>query len=447
MKKFYGGHSRLFVAVDNARITANTVGQCAKLVNVAKKLSDSAPADVKAGPFHVRGCGMKNVLIGTGIMIGVALVWKSIGRKRGNDGEIVAHTLPEPEPSKMESLNETIGKNNDSLKEMRVVGDLIRYGGINMIFSPTGEGKSVLAMQLAIDIAGGKGSLILPEEERQAGRPVFTIVYDEEQDENDITERYGQTDMQYPEKLQRIESCMFDNETQLLNDIKQHVSGVNEDVCVIIDNITSIIPSMSTNRVRHFYKHLKQIQKEKKDCGFRVTFIIVAHTIKDYSSPISLRDLAGNANNSNFLNRVIALLPTRLGEDVKVLKILKSRDTLKGDGIVIRMLNEPYIHFEYESTAELKDAMSAEMLAEVNRLLNDEGGECRERSPQNPPVLSKEQRKAAILKWHESGMTQKKMSQKLGVSETSIGRYIEEMREEGLIKAKPIKGNNEKGGS
>ena len=107
MKKFYGRQSRITV-VSNARITANTVGQCAKLVNVAKKLGESAPTDVKAGPFHVRGCGMKNVLIGTGIMIGVAWVWKSIGRKRKNGGENAVTTLPKPEPSKMELVIKSI---------------------------------------------------------------------------------------------------------------------------------------------------------------------------------------------------------------------------------------------------------------------------------------------------------------------------------------------------
>ena len=124
---------------------------------------------------------------------------------------------------------------------------------------------------------------------------------------------------------------------------------------------------------------------------------------------------------------------------MKVLKILKSRDTLKGDGIVIRMLNEPYIHFEYERTAELKDAMSAEMLAEVDRLLNDEGGECQERSPQNPPTPSKQQREAAILKWLKSGMSQKEMAKRLGVNEMRITRDIKRMRKKGQIKDKPDK--------
>lgn len=432
MKQIIGARPLISVAVDNARITGNTVEQCNQLVNVAKKLSETAPLDLKVGPFHIIAGTVAQALIEAGILIGAAWFWKSIGKKRGNDGEIVAHTLPEPEPSKMESLNETIGKNTDSLKEMRVVGDLIRYGGINMIFSPTGEGKSVLAMQLAIDIAGGRGSLILPQEERHAGHPVFTIVYDEEQDENDITERYGQTDMQYPEKLQRIESCMFDNETQLLNDIKQHVSGVNEDVCVIIDNITSIIPSMSGNKVRSFYKQLKQIQKEKKDGGSCVTFIIVAHSIKGFSSPLSLRDLAGAANNSNFLNRAIALLPTRYGEDVKVLKVLKSRDTLKGDGLVIRMEKTPYLHFEYERTADLKDVMPAEMLAEGNDGNPEEETRGAVGIPQTPSP-STAQRHAKILKWHKEGLTQAEMAKRLGVGPMRVCRDVKKLRKKGLI--------------
>lgn len=101
------------------------------------------------------------------------------------------------------------------------------------------------------------------------------------------------------------------------------------------------------------------------------------------------------------------------------------------------MLNEPYIHFEYERTAELKDAMSAEMLAEADRILNDDGGKCQERPPQNPPTPSKEQREATILKWLKSGMSQKEMASKLGVYEMRITRDIKRMRKKGLIKDKP----------
>ena len=131
MAKFHHkGYRPLLVSSDNARITANTVEQCNQLVGVAKKLSETAPLELKAGPLSIKAGTVAQALIEVGILIGMAWFWKSLGRKRGNDGEIVAHTLPEPEPAKMESLNETIGKNTDSLKEMRVIGDLIRYGAL-----------------------------------------------------------------------------------------------------------------------------------------------------------------------------------------------------------------------------------------------------------------------------------------------------------------------------
>lgn len=461
--------NQLSVKVGNVNVNANTVKQCKALVGVAKKLSETAPIKVKSDTFSIqtgtpeqctqmtstartlaKASPVQLKALGTSakagtikqlsivVAVGVAAFGLTAGIKSLIDSKFKKKdeednpTSPEPEPTKMESLNETISKNGYGSKGMRMVGDLIRYGGINLFFSPTGEGKSVLVMQLAIDISSGQGSLILPEKERKAMRPMLTIVYDEEQDEDDIKERYGQNNVHYPENLKRIESCMFDDEKQLLNDIDKHVKEVSYDVCIIIDNITSIIPTMSNNKVRKFYNRLKQIQKQKKDSGFRVTYIIVAHTIKGYSYPISLRDLAGGANISNFLNRAIALLPTKYGEETKILKVLKARDTLKGNGKVIKMVKEPYIHFEYEKTVELKDALSDEMLAEVNKFISGEGIN-QQMSAQNASTPPKEERQHKIRKLFKKGIKQKDIASRLGITDMMVSRDLAEMREKGQL--------------
>jgi predicted XRE-type DNA-binding protein len=191
-------------------------------------------------------------------------------------------------------------------------------------------------------------------------------------------------------------------------------------VCVIIDNLTSIIPSLSSEKTREFYGRLKTIASDAMSKEKKVTFILVAHTIKTHSDVPSLKDLQGVANVQNFLNQAISLWPTNEGEDVKMVKILKNRDKEKGAPFLIKLVETPYIHFEYvgETTLE-KSASSA-----VKQAIEDfESGRLAEAQEDGVKTkLSKKELLKEVRKLLKRGIAQKDIANRLGVSEMEVSR-------------------------
>lgn len=408
-------------------IQGNSIIECKRLAKMARRSRQSPPVRLKIGPISIVASSLIRVatvgVLGMGLWAGYKSINKTKAKDVSSDNkEKEPNQLP---PSKMETLNETIQKcksSNYGISTME--GGFIRYGGINLIFSPTGEGKSILVMQMGIEIATGKASQLVSED-HSLHPPMAVVVYDEEQDEDDIVDRYGKNGQTYPNNLHRKESCMFDDDNVLTEDISKTIGSFESDVCVIIDNLTSIIPTLSSNKVRKFYKRLKQIQKNAKDQGRRITFIVVAHTIKGYSDKFTLKDLAGSANISNFLNNAIVLIPTKYGEQMKMLKLLKNRNNLKGDGIILKIVPSPYIHFEYQRTAIVEDAAPEHIQKSIASFLN---GETASNSNTNKPVLPKEELRKKAWQMRKHGMTGKAIANKLGVNEMMISRIFNDKK-------------------
>lgn len=416
------------VKAGDVTIKGDTVEDCRELASIAKDIRETEPAKMRIpGGFGIEG-SMRNIYILTGIGAVGLVSWacyKEYSKRKDYErrNHATEQHLPNTDtpPTQSETLNETIGKQLSNMPGSKdLCGGLIRRGGINLIFSPTGEGKSILAMQMAIEMASGQPTKLVKDAD-QPRQSVTTLVYDEEQDEEDILERYGKMGYMYPDNLRRFESCWFDDEAALLDDIAKQCTSRAIELCIIIDNITSIIPALSSNKTRKFYKRLKQIQKEAKGLGYRITFIVVAHTIKGYDSNITLKDLAGNANISNFLNRCIAIVPTKLGEKIKMLTVLKNRDSLKGDATVIKLEEDPYLHFEYMSTNPIKDAVTTETMEEMEKFFN--AGSLLE-YPHSNNNLPKDKLRGKVFDLKRKGLNGKEIAGKLGISEMKVSRIL-----------------------
>lgn len=411
-------------------VRGNTMEECRELADMAKDISKNQPPKLKLLGITLSAGSMENIYKLAGISATGFAVWvcfKEYSKRKDHERRIAStntnpsQTPTNTPPTQSETLNETIGKQLSNMPGSKdLCGGLIRRGGINLIFSPTGEGKSILAMQMAIEMASGQPTKLLKDAD-QPRQSVTTLVYDEEQDEEDILERYGKMGYMYPDNLRRFESCWFDDEAALLDDIAKQCTSRATELCIIIDNITSIIPALSSNKTRKFYKRLKQIQKEAKGLGYRITFIVVAHTIKGYDSNITLKDLAGNANISNFLNRCIAIVPTKLGEKIKMLTVLKNRDSLKGDATVIKLEEDPYLHFEYMSTNPIKDAVTTETMEEMEKFFN--AGSLLE-YPNSNNNLPKDKLRGKVFDLKRKGLNGKEIAGKLGISEMKVSRIL-----------------------
>jgi archaellum biogenesis ATPase FlaH len=243
-----------------------------------------------------------------------------------------------------ESLNDILSK--PCPQRPKMMGGLITQGEIAILFSPSGQGKSTLAMQIGIDAAEGSSSkLVTKDDEGHKANKV--IVYDAEMDDEDIRIRYSGN--VFPTNFQRKARCFYLGTDALITDIESLLKGEDGDVTIIIDNISSIIPSLSETAVKEFYGNLKRLKDSYNTDSRTLTFIVVCHTPKvDLSNLPSQSDVAGSANFANFADCMFALWPTNLGDEYKMLYCVKFRKGVRmGDAIVLKCVQDPYLHFEY----------------------------------------------------------------------------------------------------
>lgn len=285
-------------------------------------------------------------------------------------------------------------------------------------------------MGIGITLATGQPSKLVQPEKDGPRTPIDVTVYDNEQDRDDIWQRYGKSGVVYPENLKRAFACWFDDEKDFFKNLDQRVSVLASDHVFIIDNVTSILPSnLTAKRAKKFYRHLKKVQAECEERGFRITFIVIAHTVKDFKNPITLKDLAGAGELSALSNRVIVIWPTKWGEKTKGLQVLKNRDSVKGDVKVLNLLETPYAHFEYDRTITMQEAIEASYQSEIVRFLK---GFINMGTSNGKPGRLNDNEKAELYrnvkKFLNQGLTQKEIVEKLGVNEMKVSRAVKEIR-------------------
>ncbi len=257
-------------------------------------------------------------------------------------------------PLKSESLNDTLNKSGQPRPKM--MGGLITQGEIAVIFAPSGQGKSTLAMQGGIETAKGSPCSLVAKDET-AHKAQNVIIYDVEQSDEDIRVRYSGYDC--PDKLQRVANCSFENSGKLIHDIELRLKGQDGDVTIIIDNITSIMPALDGESVRVFFNGLKKLQAEYNTDNRALTFILIGHTPKiEITKLPTLYDMTGSSNNANFTDCMYALCPTNLGDKYKALLTLKFRKGERNENaIVLRREQAPYLHFEYEKECPVEEVL------------------------------------------------------------------------------------------
>jgi hypothetical protein len=265
--------------------------------------------------------------------------------KNGEDGK-GGSPSDSADPLKSESLNDTLNKPGQP--RPKIMGGLITQGEIAVIFAPPGQGKSFLTMQAGIEAAEGSPSSLVDKDDT-AHKAQNVIIYDVEMSDEDIRRRYsGYT---FPDNLQRVASCTFADSGELIHDIEPRLKGQKGDVTIIIDNITTIMPTLGGESVRVFINEIKRLQAEYNTDSRALTFIVVCHTQKevDLSNLPSNSSMSGSANIGNFADCVYALWPTNLGDKYKMLCTLKFRKGERNEqAILLRREQKPYLHFVYE---------------------------------------------------------------------------------------------------
>lgn len=248
-----------------------------------------------------------------------------------------------------ESINDTINQPNRITKFEYISDTPLTNGDLACAYSIPAMGKSILVNQILFGASSGEATGLgcYPVD---FTRPLYALLYDAEQTEEDIQVRYGSSPVELPH-IDRVQDCNFDDDPDLLlKDIERKVWAKKMDTLVCIDNTTKIFPTMKAKMVTKTVRGLESLQARAKADGFSLTILLVTHSVKDPKKKKEVSNMSGSANWSRFAKTVISLSPTE-NDNFKVMKIEKNRRGKQGQEFILRLDQEPYPHFVNDEAA------------------------------------------------------------------------------------------------
>lgn len=288
--------------------------------------------------------------------------------------------------------------------------------------------KSILAMQMAIEISCGFESPLVPEDEEI--KPQKVIYFDGELKDSDIKERYGKTDSAFLNNIDRITDCWEFSPDQLLNVVETYVLKVSGDCTVIFDNYYSLFKNATEKQVVNIREKLKSIQK--KALG-RVTFIIVVHTTKNGDKKsLDVNDIYGSSYFRNLASIIIGINQTDCNKNHKSLTILKTtgnRSLHEGQVLHERLVDNVYLHFTLDS---INGEPTSNSLSEDG---DDHDEQTDSNSVPNPTGFSHEMKVHIWTLNKKHSMSYDKiveayMKKGVKISRSSVGNYVKEIEAE-----------------
>lgn len=208
-----------------------------------------------------------------------------------------------------------------------IFGNIWHQGEVAILFSNTGKGKSILAVQIADGIANGN-SIITLDAVKQA-----VIYFDFElstkafqkryTDENEYSYCFSDNFIRVEiDRNKHLESDEKSFEEMIIESIKFQVEKSSAQV-IIIDNITFLSATNEKSKeALSLMKLILDLSRKKS-----LAILLIAHTPKrDIFKPIQLEDLAGSKALSNFCDTVFCIGESVKGSNVRYIKELKNRN-------------------------------------------------------------------------------------------------------------------------
>lgn len=262
----------------------------------------------------------------------------------------------------------------------RLVGRLVSMGDRLFVVSEPGVGKSVLAFQMADDIAEGRESKLFHEPEgHQPPQPVY--YWDAEMDSDDMKERYPEG---LSSNLIRFPNATYRDGFYLLKHIYDVVSSLTTSATIVLDNWKALCGKMDAYS---FLTGLANLQDQFIEKGLRLTIIIVIHTTKEAikKGEVDLGDVAGSAQITRAAKNVLFVNPTKTEGYVELHDAKHRASKKKKESIVVLrggVGHDENLHFE-----AVENAMSEE---EVQKLMDELDGNA-PKKPGRPQSLSDEE--------------------------------------------------------
>ena len=238
----------------------------------------------------------------------------------------------------VETANETMDKAQRMEIPNMLFGELIFEKEMTIIFSSSGIGKTMLAVQIADHISRGKSFGKMKNESR--AQPV--IFFDLELTKKQFQGRYCVRDL-YNSKVPWTDNYVWhDNfhraqfnsaffKKKDVDRVKAVYDGIVKWVdktkarVVFIDNISWLTTrGLETSKdAGELMSRLDDLKKEKE-----LAIIVMAHTPKKFKfTPMQMNDLAGSAAIQNFVDSIFAINRSVMDVDYRYLIQLKSRSS------------------------------------------------------------------------------------------------------------------------
>lgn len=295
----------------------------------------------------------------------------------------------------IKSVNQAMSEASLRSNPKELFGPFWFEGEIGCLFADSNAGKSILAVQIAEDIA----------------KNYKVLYFDFELSDKQFQLRY--TDSQgnlhhFPATLYRV-SLDPDNlanldlpfEEAVIRDIEKAAVACEANI-IIIDNIS--ILCMQMEKGDDAAKLVQNLRALKNKYGFSI--LIIAHTPKrDMSRVITQNDLAGSKKLFNFIDSCLALGTSAQGTSFRYLKQIKVRNCgiqYGTDNVRVYRIEKDgaLLHFVY-----LHDSPEHEHLKEQNR----------------------EELKMEVKKRVGEGWSVRDISRELGISKSAVGRIRQEV--------------------
>lgn len=288
----------------------------------------------------------------------------------------------------------------------KIFGNLWFKGEICVLFSDSNIGKSTLANDITLGILQSGWDFFGENSESCTVKEQLNVVYYD----------FEISDLQYMAKYRNMPNVDFSRITMDYSDadftsdangVVGNIKTMIRDDChniIIVDNLSTIEGMVvgGFENVKKFICQLKRIIALTKN----TSILLLAHTIKrNQTKPITQNDLLGSKAIINFCDSAFALGASVKGEDVRYIKQIKSRQTMKYEEVAeIYLDSTPYPHFvfgEWNSEEEHLKINGSQNKSVINYQI---GGE--------------------IMLQYNLGKSLREIANITGVSKSSVHRYI-----------------------
>lgn len=323
--------------------------------------------------------------------------------------------------SKWEDFNEAVyGHNQESTAIL--FGGVMNMGGIHLLGGPKSSGKTILVSTLADGISTGEPFRLFPELQGSAyvQASQYVCLYDFEMSYQALAERNGR----YNYKFSNI--CRSDKKNftidSWLNDVSAVINERNEDMTIILDNITRLKDDITQPIIgRRLFDGMQQLQLKAKERGSIITFVLIAHVTNNRQEykPITLKDFAVADSLITGMDSITAISTSRNERQV-LFKVLSSRHVGRQDKVaVLEIEDKPFLRFRCVGYDDEMNVLPTSRMGTES--------DCKKDGRKRKPLDPKKRTLAIQMREdREKGMTLKEIAEKYSVDHpTQVSRLIE----------------------